>query len=81
MYQVYEYQNFALVVFPDFENDRIQPITNPTDGQELFGNIGPLIEPIRLGEQFPRLFEPYASAGICPEASALSRVEAKAHSI
>src|SRR5580698_4904425 len=74
-------QDFSLFVFPDFENDRIKTVTHPTDGQELFWNIGPLIEPIRPGEQLLRLFEPDASARIRPEATALSRVEAKTHLI
>jgi len=32
-------QNFALVVFPYFKNDRIQPVTDPSDGAELLWNI------------------------------------------
>lgn len=59
----------------------IQPVAHPADGQVLLWNIGPLIKPVRLGKQLPRLFEPYASAGIRPETSALSRVEAETHSI
>src|SRR5579863_395787 len=74
-----EVQDLALFVFSEFKNDRIKPVTHPTDGQELFWNVGPLIEPIRLGEQLLRLFEPDASARIRPEATALSRVKAKTH--
>jgi hypothetical protein len=40
-------QNFALFVLADFKNDRIQPVTDPADGQKLLWNVGSLIEPIR----------------------------------
>jgi len=40
-------QNFDLFVFPDFKDDRIQPVAHPADGQELFRNVGPSIEKIR----------------------------------
>jgi hypothetical protein len=74
-------QNLALFVFPDFKDDRIQPVTHLANGQKLLWNVGSPIEPIRLREQLPRLLEPYATPGIRPEAPALSRIEAKAHLI
>src|ERR1022692_2981016 len=76
-----EVQNLALFVFPDFKDDRIQPVTHPAYGQKLLGDVGPPIKPIRLGKQLLRLLETYATLGICPEAPALSRIEAKAHLI
>jgi len=74
-------QNLALPVFPDFEDDRIQPVTHPSDGQKLLRNVGSPIEPIRLAEQLSRLLEPDATPGIRPEAAALSRIETEAHLI
>ena len=56
-------QNLAICVFPDFEDDRIEPVSHPADGQKLLWNIGSLIEPIRPGEQLPRLLEAYATPG------------------
>jgi hypothetical protein len=41
-------QNLAFFVLPDFNNDRIQPLTDPADGQKLLRNVGSLIEPMRL---------------------------------
>jgi hypothetical protein len=41
-------QNLAFFVSPDFKNDRIQPVTDPADGQKLLGDIRSPIEPIRL---------------------------------
>src|ERR1035438_6075327 len=76
-----EMQDLALFVFPGFEYDRVQPIAHPANGQKLLRNVGSPIEPIRLGEQIPRLLEPNATPGIRPEAPALSRIEAKAHLI
>jgi hypothetical protein len=40
--------NLAFLVFSDFKNDRIQPVTHPADGQKLLRNVGSPIEPIRL---------------------------------
>jgi hypothetical protein len=74
-------QNLAHFVFPDFKDDRIQPVTHPTDSQKLLRNVGPLIEPIRLGEQLACLLEPNSAPGIRPEPPALSGIEAKAHLI
>ena len=74
-------QDLALFAFPDFEDDRIQPITHPANSQKLLWNVKSPIEPIRAGEQLPRLLEPYAALGIRLEAPALSRIEAKAHLI
>ena len=74
-------QNLALFVFPDFKNDRIQPVGHPANGHKLLWNVGSLIEPIRPGEQLPRLLKPDATTGIRPQAPAFSRIEAKAHLI
>jgi len=74
-------QNLALFVFPDFKDDRIQPVTHPADGQILLWNVGSPIEPIRPREQFPRLLETDAAPGIRSEASAFAWIEAKAHLI
>ena len=74
-------QDFAIFVLPDFKDDGIQPVTHPPNGQELFRNIGPAIEPIRSGKQLPSLFEPYTSVWIRPEAVAFSSVKAKTHLI
>jgi hypothetical protein len=32
-------QEFAVFVFPDFEDDRVQPVTHPTDCQKLLRNV------------------------------------------
>jgi hypothetical protein len=56
-------------------------ITHPANGQKLLRNVGSPIEPIRLGEQLPRLLEPDSAPGIRPEATALARIEAEAHLI
>ena len=69
-------QNLAFFVFPDFKNDRIQPVAHPADGQELFWNIGPSIKPIGPSEQLTCLFEADAAPEICPETPALSKIEA-----
>jgi hypothetical protein len=74
-------QDFAIFVLPDFKDDGIQPVTHPSNGQELFRNIRPLVELIRSRKQLPRLFEPYTSPWIRPEAIAFSSVEAKTHLI
>jgi hypothetical protein len=74
-------QNLTFLVFPDFKDDREQPVAYPTDSQILLRNVGPSIEPIRPGEQLPRLLEPNTAPGIRPEALALSRIETEAHLI
>ena len=74
-------QYLALFVFPDFKDDRIQPVTHSTDGQKLFRDAGSLIEPVRPREQLTSLFKPYTSPGIRSEAPTLSKIEAKAHLI
>jgi len=74
-------QNLALFVFADFKDDRIQPITHPADGQILLWNVGSPIEPIRPGEQLPRLLEPDATPGFAPRRRLLRGIEAKAHLI
>jgi hypothetical protein len=70
-------QDFALLVLSEFENDGIQAITHSADGQILFRDIGPLIQPIGLGKQFLCLLESYAALWICPKALALSRIKAE----
>jgi hypothetical protein len=74
-------EDISLIVFSDLKDDGIQPIASPTDGQKLLRNVGSPIEPIRPGEQFLHLFEPYASAWIFPQAFAFSKVKAKTHLI
>jgi hypothetical protein len=74
-------QYLTLFVFPDLKDDRIQAFTYPADGHILFRNVGQLIEPIGLGEQFPRLLKPNATPGIRSEPPALAGIEAKAHLI
>lgn len=74
-------QNLALLVFLEFKDDGIQPITHPANGQKLLWNVGSPIKPIRPGEQLPRFLETYGAPGIRPEAPALPRIEAKAHLI
>src|ERR1017187_3360977 len=76
-----EVQNLTHFVFPDFKDDRIQPVTHPTDCQKLLRNVGSPIEPIRPREQLPSLLEPNSTPGIRLEPPALSRIEAKAHLI
>jgi len=74
-----EVQDLSLIVFSDLKDDGIQPISHPTDCEKLLWDVGSSIEPIRPGEQFLRFLEPYASARICPQASAFSRVETETH--
>jgi hypothetical protein len=74
-------QNLAFFVFSDLIDDGIQPVAYPTDSQILLRNVASPIEPIRSGEQFPRLLEPNAAPGIRSETRALSKIEAKAHLI
>jgi hypothetical protein len=76
-----EMEDFAILILPDFKNNGIQPVAHPPNGNELFRDIGPAIEPIRSGKQLPSLFEPYTSPWVCPEAVAFSSVKAKTHLI
>jgi len=71
----------ALLVFSDFKDYRIQPVTYPADGHILLRNVGSPVQPIGLGKQFPRFLEPNATLGIRSEAPALADIEAKAHLI
>jgi hypothetical protein len=41
-------QDLALFIFPDFKNDGVQAAAHPANGQKLFRNVAPLIEPVRL---------------------------------
>ena len=50
-------QDLAVFVFPDFEDDRVQPVTHPTDCRKLLRNVRSPIEPIGLGEQLLRLLK------------------------
>lgn len=59
--------DFAFRIFPNLEDDGKQASSNPSDGDELLGNIGPAIEPIRLREQFLNFFESDPALGIIPE--------------
>lgn len=72
-------QDLSLVVLPDLKDNGIQPVSHPADREKLLWRVGSSIEPIRPGEQLLRLLEPYASAGISPQALTFSRVEAEAH--
>ena len=69
----------ALCVLAKFENYRIEAVAYAADGAVLLGDVGPLVEPVGLGEQFLRFLESNSAAGVGAEALALSRVEAEAH--
>jgi hypothetical protein len=69
-------KHLALVVFPDFKDQGIQPVVHPANGQELLWNIGPAIKPVRLRKQLARFLETYATARIRSKATPLSRIEA-----
>jgi hypothetical protein len=71
-------QDFAIIVFPDFKDDRIQPLIHPPDCHILLRNIGPPVEPVRPGKQLPGFFKPYATTRIGFQTPALSKVEWKA---
>jgi hypothetical protein len=68
-------QNLALCVFPDFKDDRVQPVMHPAYSQELLRSVAPSIKPVWPGEQLSRLLETYAAPWICSEAIALPRIE------
>ena len=70
-------QDFALVVFPGFEDDGKQPFAHPANGQILFRDIRALVEPVRAGEQLPRLFKSDAALRVRPQPGALACIEAE----
>jgi hypothetical protein len=72
-------QNFAIRVFTNLKDDRVQPDTDPTNGNVLLRHIAALILPVGTREQFPCLFESYASIGVCSKALTFSSVECEAH--
>jgi hypothetical protein len=67
-------QNLTLFVLME-----LQPATHPANGQMLFRNIGSLVEPIRLQEQFLRFLESDATFGTRSETLTLSRIETETH--
>jgi hypothetical protein len=70
-------KDLAFLVFPHFEDDRINPVPNPPYSQKLLRNIGSPIEPIRPFEQFLRLFKSNTALWILPEPATLPGIEVK----
>jgi len=65
----------AVIVLPDLEDDRVQPVADPTDRPELLGDICALIQIVRLLPKSPRFFESNASSRILSDLGTLFSIE------
>ena len=69
----------AFRVFANLEDDRVEPIANPTDGAMLSGEIRTLVSVLRMKENLLSFLETDSAAGISPECLALPLIEVESH--
>src|SRR5664280_2493077 len=69
----------SLCVFAHFEDDRVNPISHPTNGTLLFRKVQPLIQVIRVRGTFQHFFEADSTPGIRLRPLALPLIEVESH--
>jgi hypothetical protein len=67
----------TLIVFSHLKNESVKPTRNPSNRTLLLRSFKTMIEIKRMRKYLLSLFEPNPASGICPQASALPRVEVK----
>src|ERR1700691_1910103 len=75
----YEAVILSFFVLAHFENERIQLSRNPTDSAALLGQIGALVQIVRMREHFLRFLESDAAFRIRPEPGAFALVKLESH--
>jgi hypothetical protein len=71
----------AFCILADFKDDGIQSIANPSDGSMLNGEIGTLIEVVRMKEDLLCFLEADSPPGILAKAPALPLIEVESHEV
>lgn len=71
--------DFAVVIVSDFENQRIEPASDPANGTILLRNVAALVEVIWRSEELLGFFEADRALRIRAEPEALPRVETEPH--
>jgi hypothetical protein len=71
----------AFCILADFKDDGIQSIADPADSAMLDGEIGTLVEIVRMKENLLCFLEAYSSPGIMAKALALPLIEVESHEV